>query len=361
MSNNIFVTKPSLPPLGDYFELLESVWESGILTHNGPKVQLLEEELKLKLGVGNLAAVVNGTTALQLAIKALDLEGEIITTPFSWIATVSAIMWENCTPVFVDIDSETFNIDVEQIEKAITKKTSAILAVHVFSNPCELEKIQALADKYNLKIIYDAAHAMFVNYKGNSILSYGDISATSFHATKIFQSGEGGACVAGDTQLLERVKRLRFFGHDDNKEVIDYGMNGKMTELHAALGLSSLTFIDKVVRKRRIDYEMYLDLLGSFPGIKFQKFNPEEYNYSYMPIVFDDHKEMLQKIQALKEQNIYARRYFYPTLNKIPLLTDTAVNMVHAESISSNIICLPHYFTLREDHIKTICGVLLKN
>lgn len=353
----IYVTQPSLPPLNEYVRILEGVWERGILTHNGPMVQQLEKELMAYLNVKNLVAVTNGTIAIQLAIRALDLKGEIITTPFTWIATVSAIIWEKCTPVFVDADPDTFNIDPQKIEEKITDKTSAILPVHVFSNPCDVNAIQKIADKYDLKVIYDAAHAMCVNYNGKSILEYGDISATSFHATKIFQSGEGGACITNDHQLFERLRRLRFFGHDEKKDIVDEGINGKMTEIHASLGLASLKWLDDVLRDRREKYELYMDLLSKSGFIKFQKFQPDSYNYSYMPVLFEDEKQMLAAADKLNNHNIYPRRYFYPALNTIKYLSIDD-NFPVAEDLASRILCLPLFYTLKKKDIEYICRLI---
>ncbi|MEW6602127.1 MAG: DegT/DnrJ/EryC1/StrS family aminotransferase [Nitrospirota bacterium] len=354
----IFVTQPSLPPLNEYLRILEGVWERGILTHNGPLVQQLEKELIKYLNVENLVAVTSGTIAIQLAIRALSLEGEIITTPFTWIATASSIMWERCKPVFVDVDPDTFNIDPKKIEEKITDKTSAILPVHVFSNPCDVDAIQEIADKYNLKVIYDAAHAMCVQYKGRSILEYGDISATSFHATKIFQSGEGGACVTADKKLSDRIRRLRFFGHDESKDIVDEGMNGKMTEIHAALGLANLKWLDDVLRNRRGKYELYMTLLGKSGSVKFQKFPPGSYNYSYMPVLFEDEKQMLSVVDRLNKHNVFPRRYFYPALNTIEVLSVNERFPV-AEDLASRIICLPLYYTLDRKEIEYICKIIV--
>jgi len=354
----IYVTQPSLPPLEEYVRILEGVWDRGILTHNGPLVQQLEKELLNYLNVKKLVAVTSGTIAIQLAIRALNLSGEIITTPFTWIATVSAIRWEKCMPVFVDADPDTFNIDPRKIEGKITDKTSAILPVHVFSNPCDIDAIQEIADKHKLKVIYDAAHAMCVNYNGKSLLDYGDISATSFHATKIFQSGEGGACITKDQKLYERLRRLRFFGHDENKNIVDEGMNGKMTEIHAALGLANLKWLDDVLRDRREKYELYVQLLGKSGFINFQKFPAESYNYSYMPVLFEDEKQMLAVAATLNNYNIYPRRYFYPALNTVEFLSVSEKFPV-AVDLASRILCLPLFYNLKKTDIEYICKLII--
>ena len=353
----IYVTQPSLPPLDEYIKILEGVWERGILTHNGPLVQQLEKELLSYLKVKRLVAVTSGTIAIQLAIRALNLSGEIITTPFTWIATASAIMWEKCRPVFVDVQPDTFNIDPAKIEEKITDKTSAILPVHVFSNPCDVKAIQQIADKHNLKVIYDAAHAMCVNYEGKSLLEYGDISATSFHATKIFQSGEGGACVTNDQQLFERLRRLRFFGHNENKDIVDEGINGKMTEIHAALGLASLKWLDNVLRDRREKYELYMDLLGMCDFIKFQKFPPDSYNYSYLPVLLENEDQLLAIAGHLNKNGIYPRRYFYPALNTISFISSND-DFPIAVNLASRILCLPLFYTLKKKDIEYICSLV---
>ncbi len=354
----IFVTQPSLPPLSEYVRILEDVWERGILTHNGPLVQQLEKELINYLNVKNIVAVTSGTIALQLAMRALNLEGQIITTPFTWIATISAIMWERCKPVFVDVQPDTFNIDPKKIEEKITDQTSAILPVHVFSNPCDVDAIQKIADKYNLKVIYDAAHAMCVNYKGKSLLEYGDISATSFHATKIFQTGEGGACVTVDKKLWERLQRLRFFGHDGKKDIVDEGMNGKMTEIHAALGLANLKWLNDVLRDRREKYDLYMDLLGKSSSIRFQKFPANSYNYSYLPVLLENENQLLAIVNLLNKRDIYPKRYFYPALNTVKVISIDERFPV-AENLASRILCLPLFYTLRKKDVEYICNLII--
>jgi len=357
-SSPVYVTEPSLPPLHEYIDLLQDVWERKILTHNGPLVQQLEKELQARYSIKNIAVVTNGTIAIQLAIKALSLsEGEIITTPFTWIATAAAVMWEKYTPRFVDIDPHTFNIDPNRIEDAITGKTRAILGVHVFSNPCDIDAIQSIAEKYHLKVIYDAAHAMCVNYEGNSLLEYGDISATSFHATKLFNTGEGGACVSSESEVHERLKRLRFFGHDDDKQIVDAGCNGKMTEIHAALGLANLNYIDEVLSNRKKTFDLYYSQLRELDFISFQKFPEGSYNYSYMPIVFNSEAKLLKVLYALEENHIFARRYFYPSLNTIEYLTEYE-SLEYSERLSRSILCLPSYNGLPAETVNEICEII---
>ena len=256
-NKSIQVTQPSIAPLDEYQELLKDLWNTKMLTNNGPFVKKLEKKLCQYLDISNFIAVTNGTIALQIAIKALGLKGEIITTPFTWIATISSIKWENCTPIFCDIDYETLNIDSNKIEQHITDKTVAIMPVHVFGNPCDVNQIEKIAKKNNLKVIYDAAHAIGSTINNKSVLNYGDISATSMHATKIFNTGEGGGCITTNTKLNRRIKQIRFFGHDldllknQETQIIDDGLNGKMSELHAALGLVNLKYQSQIMDDRK--------------------------------------------------------------------------------------------------------------
>lgn len=304
----VFVTQPTLANLEDFTELLKGVWERGILTHNGPLLQQLEKELTDKTGSSNLSIVTNGTVALQIAIKALELKGEIITSPFTWIATVSAIKWEGCTPVFCDIDPENLNIDPSKIEALITDKTVAIMPVHVFGTACNVDAIDAIAKKHNLKVIYDAAHAIGTQRNGTSILNYGDISATSLHATKLFNTGEGGACITKDESLYKRIQRIRFFGHNEQKDIVEDGFNGKLTEIHAALGLANIKLYDAVLKDREFKYHYYLDKLQGVDFLQFQKIKNGESNYSYLPVIFDSEEQLLTVEKRLNDNHIYPRR-----------------------------------------------------
>ncbi|MGC6424324.1 MAG: DegT/DnrJ/EryC1/StrS family aminotransferase [Lentimonas sp.] len=354
MSNKpIYVTQPSLAPLEEYTALLEDVWASGILTHNGSMVRRLENEICQWLGLKHFAAVSNGTIAIQMAIKALELKGEIITTPFTWVATLSAIKWEGCTPVFCDIEPDTFNIDPAKIESSITDKTVAIMPVHVFGNPCDVEAIEAIAAKHNLKVIYDAAHAIGSTYKGRSLLEYGDVSATSLHATKLLNTAEGGGCITTDPVLHEKLERIRFFGHNQAKEIVEDGFNGKMTEVHAALGLANLKYGDKVLVDRKRKYQMYLDGLSACEGLTFQNLKLGEPNYSYLPVLFDSEERLLKAEAALKKMQVYPRRYFYPSVNTLEHIVDY-VPMSVSEDIASRILCLPLYWKLEVDCIDVI-------
>jgi dTDP-4-amino-4,6-dideoxygalactose transaminase len=352
----IYVTQPSLAPLDEFNVFLEQIWKTGVMTHNGPLMQQLEKEISVYEGVPDTICLANGTCAMQLAIRALDLKGEIITTPFTFIATASSITWEWCKPVFVDIDFETWNMDPAKIEGAISEKTCAILPVHVFSAPCDVLKIQQIADKHGLKVIYDAAHAMCVNVNGKSIMSYGDVSCTSFHATKIFNTCEGGACFAADVKVAARIRRMRFFGFDEQKQIVDDGMNAKMTEIAAGLGLANLRHLDKVRRNRRDKYEMYQDLLAAREYIAFQRFDPKEYNFSYMPVLFDTETQLVNTLEKLAFEKIYPRRYFYPALHNTSIFEK--VSLPVAESVASRIVCLPLYDALTTSAIKRICHLI---
>jgi dTDP-4-amino-4,6-dideoxygalactose transaminase len=359
MSNQpIFVTQPSLPPLEEYNALLSKVWESGILTHNGPMVQRLERELCEWLKVKHFVSVTNGTVALQMAIKALELKGEIITTPFTWVATISSIKWEGCTPVFCDIEPDTFNMDPAKIEAAITDKTVAIMPVHVFGTPCDVDAIDAIAKKHGLKVIYDAAHAVGSKYNGRSLLEYGDISATSLHATKLLNTGEGGGCITTDPELAKKLERIRFFGHDESKEIVEDGFNGKMTEVHAALGLANLKYADEVLRDRKRKYLKYREALSTCEGLSFQNIKFGESNNSYFPVVFDSEEKLLKAEQALNAKKIFPRRYFYPSVNTLEHIVDYTPTPV-SEDISKRILCLPLYWKLDDGVVDEIIQTML--
>ena len=359
MNNPIYVTAPSLAPLEEYNQILAGVWERGILTHNGPLVQQFEKELITALQLKNMVAVSNGTIAIQMAIKALELKGEIITTPFTWIATVSAIQWEGCTPVFADIDAGTLNIDPKKIEKKITDKTCAILPVHVFGNPCDVEEIERIAKKHNLKVIYDAAHAVGSTYKNESLLNYGDISATSFHATKLLNTAEGGGVITANNVLHEKLRRIRFFGHDDSKWVVEEGFNGKMTEVHAALGLANLKYYQSVLEDRKSKYLYYREQLGKINSIGFQELKFGETNYSYFPVILESEDILLKVESALNKNNVFPRRYFYPSVNLYKEILP-ASSLPISEDISKRILCLPLYYKLTSEEIDFVISIVTK-
>lgn len=336
---------PSLAPLEEYMEILNGVWERGILTHNGPLVQQFENEMMQKFQLPCFIAVSNGTIALQMAIKALGLKGEIITTPFTWIATLSAIQWEGCTPVFCDIDPDSLNIDPAKIEEKITPATCAIMPVHVFGNPCNVDEIATIARKHKLKVIYDAAHAIGSTYNGKSLLEYGDISATSLHATKLLNTAEGGACITLDNELDARLKRIRFFGHNEKKDVVEQGFNGKMTEVHAALGLANIRHFDHVLVDRKKKYRYYADALANCGFIRFQAIKHGETNYSYFPVIIESEDRLKAIELALNKRQIFPRRYFYPSVNTYDRIVPRQ-QMPVSEDIAKRILCIPLYYTL---------------
>ena len=353
----IYVTQPSLAPLDEFMEILKGVWERGILTHNGPLVQQLEKDFCTKLNIPNFVAVSNGTIAIQMAIKALELKGEIITTPFTWVATVSAIKWEGCTPVFCDIDPETLNIDPNKIEASINDKTIAIMPVHVFGNPCDVDVIEAIANKHNLKVIYDAAHAIGSTYKNKSILEFGDISATSLHATKLLNTAEGGGCIAANSEIHEKIKRIRFFGHNEAKDIVEDGFNGKMTEVHAALGIANMKYYDEVLEDREKKYELYKEGLSTIPSLQFQTIKHGKANYSYFPVILESEEQLLKVEEQLNKQGIYPRRYFYPSVNTYTNIVEYQKCPV-SENIANRILCLPLYWKLNLNEIRTIIEII---
>lgn len=354
----VFVTQPSLAPLEEYTELLKGVWERGILTHNGPLVQQLEKELCHTLGLKHFVAVSNGTIALQMAIRALNLKGEIITSPFTWVATVSAIQWEGCTPVFADIDPETLNIDPENIAPLINERTVAIMPVHVFGNPCEVEAIAEIARQHKLKVIYDAAHAIGSTVNGRSVLEYGDISATSLHATKLLNTAEGGGCITSDPNLATRLQRIRFFGHNEEKDIVEEGFNGKLTEVHAALGLANLKYYQAVLQDREEKYRRYEQNLQAYQGSGFQVHKTGETNYSYFPLIFPTEEALLGAQARLQEQQFYPRRYFYPSVNTFSKIIPYQP-MPISEDISKRILCLPLYYKLEQEQQDKIIEIIL--
>lgn len=352
------VTKPFLPPKEEYDKLLSGVWERNWLTNNGPLVNNLELKLKKKLGLKHMLFLSNGTIAIQIAIKALQLKGEIITTPFSYVATTSSIVWEDCKPVFVDIDANSFNIDSNKIESVITEHTSAILATHVFGNPCEVEAIQAIANKHKLKVIYDAAHTFGVTYKGKSIYEYGDISTTSFHATKLFHTIEGGAVFTQDADLLRRMSLMRNFGHTSSTSFDGVGVNAKNSEFHAAMGLCNLNHIDAILNRRAEISRYYVEKLQNL-RVTYQKlFEGIIYNYAYFPVVFESEEMVLKVLARLEKANIFCRRYFYPSLSTLNYVESLPTPI--SDDIASRILCLPLYHTLSESEVDMICRLLLR-
>jgi dTDP-4-amino-4,6-dideoxygalactose transaminase len=353
---NITVTKPFLPPIAEYQACLKGIWEREWLTNNGPLVNELELKLKEHLSVDHLLFICNGTIALQIAIRALDLHGEIITTPFSYVATTSSIVWESCRPVMVDICPGTLNIDPNKIEQAITDKTTAILATHVFGNPCDVEAIAAIAKKHRLHVIYDAAHAFGTVYRGHSLLGYGDISVCSFHATKLFHTVEGGAVITPNAEILKRMALMRNFGHSSLTDFGDVGINGKNSEMHAAMGLCNLKYIEPILDVRRRLCEHYTAQLANWP-VSFQAIATDtQYNYAYYPVIFETESMLLKVLEQLNINNIYPRRYFYPSLSELQYVNGQLAPI--AEQISRRILCLPLYHTLSVEEVDMICRVM---
>ncbi len=350
------VTKPFLPPQSEYQSWLDGIWERNWQTNNGPLVHKLEQSLKEYLGMEHLLYTGNGTIAIQIAIKALELKGEIITTPFSYVATTSSIVWEGCKPVFVDIEPTTCNIDPQKIEAAITPHTSAILATHVYGIPCDVEVIARIAKKHNLKVIYDGAHAFGVKVNGRSIFSYGDVSTTSFHATKVFHTIEGGAVFTTDAELHKKMAFLRNFGHDGPERFNGIGVNGKNSEFHAAMGLTNFPHLPAILQRRREQSEYYKSLLSSLPITYPATSQIEAYNYCYFPIIFPSEKLLLQCKSALEDQNIGCRRYFYPGLNTLDY---TGGACPVSDEISTRVLCLPLYHSLTREEQERVVEVLL--
>lgn len=344
----INVTKSFLPPIEEYFQTLERVWEKGWLTNRGPLALDLEKRLKEYLSLRNLLFVSNGTIAIQVAIKALQLKGDIITTPFSYVATTTSILWEGCNPVFVDIEPETWCINPELIEASINPSTTAILATHVFGYPCNVELIESIAKRNNLKVIYDAAHAFGVEYKGKSLFAFGDISTCSFHATKVFHTGEGGAIISNDEELDNTIFNKHTFGHILD-EYFEVGINAKNSEIHAALGIVNLPYVQEIINKRKEVHGIYNKLLRS-DMLKLPSIPADiKYNYSYYPVLFSSEKNLLDVKKMLNENGINTRRYFYPSLNELPYLKGDKQVCPISESVSRAILCLPMYAELKKD------------
>ena len=350
------VTKAYLPNKKKYQGYIDRIYESGWLTNNGRLLQELEQRLKEFLGVKHLILVANGSLALQLAYKALDLKGEVITTPFSFAATTSTLAWEGLKPVFADIDSSSFNLDPNNIEALITTETSAIVPVHVFGNPCEVEKIQEIAHKHNLRVVYDAAHAFGSQYKGQSVLNYGDISTISFHATKLFHTIEGGAVITNDDELAKKVRLLINFGIASPTTIAELGTNAKMNEFEAAMGLCVLDEIEAIYTERKRVWETYQQELSSM--IEFQQWNENsENNHAYAPILLKSEEKLLKLENSFNKNNIMPRRYFYPSLDTLSYLQGDQY-CKHSRYIAGRILCLPIYPTLLKSDVNKIVKIL---
>ena len=354
----INVTKTFFPPIEDYQNHLQRIWDNQWLTNRGALVLELEEKLKEYLSVSNILVMNNGTIPIQIALKILGNEGEIITTPFSYVATTASIVWENCTPVFVDIHPEYLTIDETKIEAAITPKTTCILATHVFGNPCNLEAIEAIAAKHNLKVIYDAAHAFGVTYNNKSIFDFGDVSTCSFHATKLFHTGEGGALFCKDESLLHKMFYSHNFGHNGLLDFHGLGINGKISELSGAMGLAVLPHMEFILKGRKEVVDCYQTNLD-FSKLKTIKIREKtQWNYSYYPVVIENEGSLLQVQKALNEQDIFPRRYFYPSLNTINYVNGALMPI--SESIASRVLCLPLYADISLEDVKKIISIINK-
>jgi dTDP-4-amino-4,6-dideoxygalactose transaminase len=361
----LLVSEPSMnDETSKFLENVSDVWNSRWLTNGGPKILELEEKIRQKYNIPHISIVVNGTVALQMAIRALNLPkgGNIITTPFTWISSTSSILWEGYKPRFVDIDPKTLNIDPKKIEEAIDEDTVAILAVHVFSNPCAIEEIKTIANKHDLKVIYDAAHAFGVSYKGKDVSTYGDVSIHSYHATKVFNTGEGGSIISTDKRLMERIEHIRTCGLNEKKEIVRIGTNAKVHEITACIGLTNLEIVDKSIAYRKDLYSKYTESLKDLiyeDRIKLQKFKEESYNYSYFPVIFESEEKVLKVNDLLKDELIMARRYFYPSLNKLKWGYGQSCPI--SEDISKRILCLPSHDRVTDEDIKIICSIIRNN
>lgn len=365
----IFVTQPALPPLDEFTSYLKEIWGNKILTNNGPFHQQLEKELADYLGVKYISLFTNGTLALITALQALKITGEVITTPFSFVATTHSLWWNNIKPVFADIEPGYFNLDPERVESAITPQTTAIMPVHVYGNPCNLERFKQIADTYGLKLIYDAAHAFGVKVDGESILNFGDLSILSFHATKVFNTIEGGAIISPDAKTKKRVDFLKNFGFADETTVIAPGINAKMNELQAAYGLLQLKYVDEYIANRKAVAEVYRNHLKDIAGIHIlDDISGVHHNYSYFPIMIDASvysKTRDQLYDILKQHNIFGRRYFYPLISQFPtyrgLSSSRKENLPVATKVAEQVICLPMYPNLKPKEILQICMIISNN
>lgn len=355
-SNIIPVTRTFLPPIEEYMAQVQRAYDNQWLTNRGELVKELEDKLKSYLEVSNILITNNGTIPLQIAIKLLGKQGEIITTPFSYVATTAAIVWENCKPVFVDIHPDYLTIDETKIEAAITENTTCILATHVFGNPCNVDVIDAIAKKHNLNVIYDAAHCFGVNYNGKSIFEYGDVSTCSFHATKLFHTGEGGAIFCKDDELMHKIFYSHAFGHLGPIDYYGVGINGKISELQAAMGLAVLPYMEMIKKERTKVIAYYLSELN-FNRIKTIKIRAlTDWNQSYFPVLFDSEETLLKAEQLLKQHEILPRRYFYPSLNNLPYVQQ--VKMPVSEKIAASILCLPLYTGLKTEELEKITQLI---
>jgi dTDP-4-amino-4,6-dideoxygalactose transaminase len=367
MSNQkpIYVTQPDLPPLEEFYPYLQKIWDNKILTNGGPFHQQLEKALCEYLGVEHLALFSNGTIALVTALQALRITGEVITTPYSFVATAHSLLWNGIKPVFVDVEPGTLNLDPKRIEAAITPQTTAIMPVHCYGHPCDVEAIQKIADNYNLRVIYDAAHAFGVEIESGSVLKYGDLSVLSFHATKVFNTFEGGAIICPDAKTKLRIDQLKNFGFVDETTVVAPGINGKMSEVNAAFGMLQLQNVDRAIERRKQIDEMYRALLADVRGIDcLQDAGETVANYSYFPVLVNDEYGLSRDglYQKLKDAGIYARRYFYPLITDFPMYRGLPSahreNLPVATRAAQQVLCLPIYPNLSDDDVKRVAHLV---
>ncbi len=352
----ITVTKTYLPPIEEYNALVKKAFDNQWLTNRGELIELLEEKLKVYLKIDWITITNNGTVPLQIALKLFGKGGEIITTPFSYVATTSAIVWENCTPVFVDIHPDYLTIDETKIEQAITSRTTCILATHVFGNPCNVDVIDAIAKKHNLKVIYDAAHCFGVEYDNKSIFEFGDVSTCSFHATKLFHTAEGGAMFTKNKELQHQLFYSHNFGHDGPLAFHGLGINGKISELQAAMGLAVFPYMEEILVERKKVVDLYDTLLdfSKFKKLKIRK--NTKWNYSYYPVILESEEQLLQVQKRMNDNQIFPRRYFYPSLNTIPYVQNTPMPI--SEDTAKRILCLPLYVGLSKNEIEKIASII---
>lgn len=368
VEKEIFVTQPDLPPLEDFIPYLQQIWDSRVLTNGGPFHQQLEQALCAHLGVEHISLFTNGTLALLTALQALRITGEVITTPYSFVATAHSLLWNGIKPVFVDIDPRTLNMDPARIEAAITPHTTAIMPVHCYGHPCDVEAIQKIADNYNLRVIYDAAHAFGVRCNGQSLLRHGDLSVLSFHATKVFNTFEGGAIVSPDAKTKLRIDRLKNFGFVDETTVVAPGINGKMSEMNAAFGLLQLKRVDQALAQRADIDAHYRRLLDGIKGLRcVERSGESTANHSYFPILIeDDYPQSRDAVfQRLRDNNIYARRYFFPLISDFPMYRGLAsadpANLPVAAGVARRVICLPIYPGLTPEQQQRIVSLVTAN
>jgi len=352
------VTKSFLPPLEEYTAQVQRAYNNGWLTNRGALVLELEDKLTeyLNLDQSRILLMNNGTIPLQIALKCLAKGGEVITTPFSYVATTSAIVWEGCTPVFVDIHPEYLTIDETKIEAAITEKTTCILATHVFGNPCNVEEIERIAKKHNLKVIYDGAHAFGVNYKGKSIFEYGDVTTCSFHATKLFHTGEGGAIFCKDPALFHQLYFSHNFGHDGPLAFHGLGINGKMSELQAAMGLAVLPHMSEILEERSRVVSWYTEYLKLDSLVRINIRKKTNWNTVYYPVLLESENQLMEVQKSLQTAEVFPRRYFYPSLTQLPYVPQSTCEI--ASDVSSRILCLPLFYGLSENEVKGIASII---